>query len=161
MVRVPAENMHGVGAVEVVFGECLGGGTACHEFAVEEQDVVEEGLHAFEIVVRGHDEFAGLAQAAHGLSEGLHRIPVEASEWLVEQVDIGFLRPGPCEEGALLLPAGKGGNLAVGDVFQVTNVQRLLDGSVVDGTEAAPFSECGSPRTVTGKSQSTASRCGT
>jgi hypothetical protein len=122
VMGVTAENVHAVGAVEVLGGEGLSGRTTRDEFPVDEEDLVEKRLDAFEVVVRGDDEFARVPEPTHGGGEGLGGIAVEAGEWLVEEINFGVLRPSAGKEGPLLLTSREGGNLAVGEIFEVTNI---------------------------------------
>ena len=108
VVSMPAEDMHGVGTVDVVFCKRLGCGTACYEFTVQKEDMVKKCFHAFEIVMRGDNELACFTQTAHGLGKGIYGVSIKPREGFIKQVDIGFLCPRPCEECALLLSAGEG-----------------------------------------------------
>lgn len=76
------------------------------------------------------DEFAGGAE-------------VERGKGFVEEKDVGALREGAGEEGALLLPAGEGADVAVGKVGDAEFFERALDDGVVGGGEFLPKAKGG------------------
>ena len=87
--------------------------------------MIKERLHALEVVVGSNHQFPGLTKPPHRLGKGICRIPVEACEWLIKQIDIRLLGPCPRKKSALLLPTRKRRNLPVGKILQITNSQCL------------------------------------
>lgn len=99
--------------MEIGLGEDFGGGAEGDGEVVEEEGLVEEGGGGAEVVMGGDDEAAFLGEFVDEGTEGLGGGLVEAGEGLVEEEDVGFLRDGAGEEGALLLAAGEFVDLAM------------------------------------------------
>ena len=139
-----------------------------HDPHVEQRHVIEVFRHGRQVVMHADDRLAARAQFAQHLDDGAFGRGIHAGERFVHQVQIRVLRERTGEEDALLLAAGKLADLPGGVVGQTHLGERragllpLFAASRADTSQA-----CGKapspppPAALTGKSQSTLSRCGT
>ena len=103
--------------------------------------MIKERLHALEVVVGSNHQFPGLTKPPHRLGKGICRIPIEACEWLIKQIDIRLLGPCPRKKSALLLPTRKRRNLPVGKILQITNSQCLDNCRIIRRAKSPPISK--------------------
>jgi hypothetical protein len=95
--------------------------------AADEQDVVEVARDGLQIVMAGDEEAAFGGEFFEKAAQILLRGLVEAGERFVEEQNVGFLRQRTGDEGALLLAAGEGADLAVLEIAQLHAGERALD----------------------------------
>jgi hypothetical protein len=95
--------------------------------AADEEDVVEVAGDGLQIVMAGDEEAAFGGEFFEKTAQILLRGLVEAGERLVEQQNVRFLSQSTGDEGALLLAAGEGADLAVLEIAQLHAGERALD----------------------------------
>ena len=129
------------GFLEGEGGEGFGDGAEADEGAVHEENGVEEFGHGFEVVMADKEEAAVGGEVGHDLSQHALGGFVEAGEGFVEQEDMGLLREGAGDVGALALAAAELEETAVLEVLEVEGGDGGIDNLIVERAPGAAFAE--------------------